>query len=176
MTTTLRSYGSFFRTGAVAAFLLAGAAACESADISAPEAASANVIASTADELEIHVATLQWLIDNKSATGLDAQCVSTGHPDFTNDPGADLLARFAGRTPPVVAYSSCTISISGDTYNPTGGPAEWFFLGTPAINGTRAEIDAGFHLNGRLSERFHCFLRSTGTTWAIRRCDLTFAA
>ena len=166
---------SFLRVG-TAALLLAAAWGCDQAAISAPEAAGANVIASTAAELEIHTATLQWLIDNKSATGLDAQCVSTGHPDFTNDPGADLLARFAGRTPPVVPYSNCTISVTGDTYNPTGGFAEWFFLGTPAISGGRAEIDAGFHLNGRLSERFRCHLRQTGATWAIRRCDLTFAA
>jgi hypothetical protein len=166
---------SFLRAG-TAALLLAAAWGCDQAPLTAPEAAGANVIASTGDELEIHVATLQWLIANKSATGLDAQCVSTGFPDADVDAGTDLLARFAGRTPPVVAYSSCTIAVTGDTYNPTGGFAEWFFLGTPAISGTRAEVDAGFHLNGRLSERFHCFLRQTGATWAIRRCDLTFAA
>ena len=168
----------FFRAGsrAFAAVLLAGTWACEQADtIAAPEAASL-AVATAAQELEIHTAALQWLIDNKSATGLDAQCVSTGHPDADNDPSASLLSRFAGRTPPIVAYSSCTISISGDTYNPTGGPAEWFFLGVPDVTGNGAEVDIGFHLNGRLSERFHCYLRATGSTYAIKRCDLTFAA
>jgi hypothetical protein len=89
---------------------------------------------------------------------------------------AALLSRFSSNVPPVVAYSNCTISVGGDAYIPTGGPAEWFFLGTPAISGKRAEIDAGFHVNGRLSERFHCALRLAGTTWSVSQCTLTGAA
>jgi hypothetical protein len=76
----------------------------------------------------------------------------------------------------VVAYSNCTIAVTGDIYNPTGGQAEWFFLGTPTISGKSAEIAAGFHLNGRLSERFLCNLRQTGGVWAIRSCTLTASA
>jgi len=161
--------------GAAAALLIASAWACESGRIASPEAASLNVVTASAD-VDVQAATLQWLIDNKSATGLDAQCVSVGYPNADVDPGADLLDRFAGRIPPVVAYSNCTISIYGDTYNPTGGPAEWFFLGTPTISGKSAEIAAGFHLNGRLSERFLCTLRQTGGVWAIRSCTLTASA
>ena len=166
-----------FRAGArtTAALLIASAWACESAAISAPEGASL-ADAATAADVDVQAATLQWLIDNKSATGLDAQCVSVGYPDADLDPGADLLNRFAGRTPPVVAYSSCTISIGGDVYNPTGGPAEWFFLGAPTFSGKSAEIAAGFHLNGRLTERFLCKLRQTGSVWSVRGCTLTGAA
>ena len=57
-----------------------------------PETASLNVFASSED-VNVQAATLQWLIDNKSATGLDAQCVSVGYPDAELDPGADLLDR-----------------------------------------------------------------------------------
>jgi hypothetical protein len=167
MTKTLR--------GAAAAFLIASAWACDSAPTASPETAALNVVTASVD-VDVQAATLQWLIDNKSATGLDAQCVSVGYPNADVDPGADLLDRFAGRIPPVVAYSNCTISIYGDTYNPTGGQAEWFFLGTPTISGKSAEIAAGFHLNGRLSERFLCNLRQTGGVWAIRNCTLTASA
>jgi hypothetical protein len=161
--------------GAAAALLIASAWACESGQIASPEAASLNVVTASVD-VDVQAATLQWLIDNKSSTGLDAQCVSVGYPNADVDPGADLLDRFAGRVPPVVAYSSCTIAVTGDIYNPTGGQAEWFFLGTPTISGKSAEIAAGFHLNGRLSERFLCNLRQTGGVWAIRSCSLTGSA
>jgi hypothetical protein len=161
--------------GAAAALLIASAWACDSAPTASPETAALNVVTASVD-VDVQAATLQWLIDNKSATGLDAQCVSVGYPNADVDPGADLLDRFAGRIPPVVAYSNCTISIYGDTYNPTGGQAEWFFLGTPTISGKSAEIAAGFHLNGRLSERFLCNLRQTGGVWAIRNCTLTASA
>jgi hypothetical protein len=171
---------SFFRNAGratTAALLIVSAAACDSASsISAPEGAAALNVASTTVDVDIQAAALQWLIDNKSATGLDAQCVSVGYPEADLDPGADLLSRFAGRTPPVVAFSSCTISIGGDTYNPTGGPAEWFFLGTPTISGKQAEIPAGFHLNGRLTERFLCTVRQQGAAWTVRNCTLTGAA
>jgi len=167
MTKTLR--------GAAAAFLIASAWACESAEIASPETAELNVAVSTVD-VDVQTSVLQWLIDNKSATGIDAQCVSVGYPNADVDPGADLLDRFAGRIPPVVAYSNCTIAVTGDIYNPTGGLAEWFFLGTPTITGKSAEIAAGFHLNGRLSERFLCTLRQTGGVWAVRNCTLTASA
>ena len=78
--------------GAAAALLIAFAWACESHQIASPETASLNVFASTED-VEVQAATLQWLIDNKSATGLDAQCVSVGYPEADLDPGADLLSR-----------------------------------------------------------------------------------
>ena len=161
--------------GATAALLIAFAWACESHQIAAPEAASASFFASSAD-VDVQAATLQWLIDNKSATGLDAQCVSVGYPDADLDPGADLLDRFFSHVPAVVPYSSCTIGVSGDLYKPTGGAAEWFFLGTPTVTRRSAEIAAGFHLNGRLSERFLCKLRQTGTGWTVRGCTLTSAA
>ena len=160
---------------AAAALLIASAWACESSQITATPQAVARTATLATAEVDVQAATLQWLIDNKSATGLDAQCVSVGHPDADLDPGADLLSRFAGRTPPVVAYSSCTINVGGDTYNPTGGPAEWFFLGTPTISGKGAQLQAGFHLNGRLFEQFDCSLRQTGSVWAIRQCKLTAA-
>lgn len=160
------------------ALLLAGAWACESASPSAPEA----VLASDAERpivtspVDVQESTLRWLITNKGAQGFDAYCVATGWPDNVGDPGADLLNRFAGNVPPVVPQSDCTVSISGDTYNPTGGPAQVFRLGDPVITGRVAEIDAGFHINGRLAETFHCTLRLTGQGWAVRECILTSAA
>ena len=160
---------------AAAALLIAFAWACESHQIAAPETASLNVFASTAD-VDVQAATLQWLIDNKSAAGLDAQCVSVGYPDAELDPGADLLDRFFSYVPAVVPYSSCAIGVSGDLYRPTGGAAEWLFLGTPTITRRSAEIEAGFHLNGRLSERFLCKLRQAGAAWTVRGCTLTSAA
>jgi hypothetical protein len=161
--------------GAAAALLIAVAWACESHQIASPEGASLHVFASSED-VDVQAATLQWLIDNKSATGLDAQCVSVGYPDAELDPGHDLLDRFFNYVPAVVPYSSCTIDLGGDRYRPTGGAAEWFFLGTPTVTRRSAEIAAGFHLNGRLSERFLCKLRQTGTGWAVRNCTLTAAA
>jgi hypothetical protein len=167
MTNILRS--------AAAALLIAFAWACESHQIASPETASLNIFASSED-VNVQAATLQWLIDNKSATGLDAQCVSVGYPDEDLDPGHDLLDRFFSYVPAVVPYSSCTIGVSGDLYRPTGGAAEWFFLGTPTVTRRSAEIAAGFHLNGRLSERFLCKLHQTGATWTVRSCTLTSAA
>ena len=161
--------------GALAALLIAFAWACESHQIAAPENGSLNFFATSAD-VDIQAATLQWLIDNKSATALDAQCVSVGYPDATLDPGADLLDRFFSHVPPVVPYSDCIIGIGGDVYRPTGGPAEWFFLGTPTVTRRSAEIAAGFHLNGRLSERFLCKLHQAGEEWRVRGCTLTSAS
>ena len=72
--------------------------------------------------------------------------------------------------------SSCTVSVTGTTYNPTGGPAQWFFLGDPAITGRKAEISAGFQVNGRFAEFYSCDLRLTGQGWIVRECVLTGAA
>ena len=160
---------------AAAAFLIAFAWACESHQIASPETASLKVFASSAD-VDVQAATLQWLIDHKSAAGLDAQCVSVGYPDADLDPGADLLDRFFSHVPAMVPYSSCAIGVSGDLYRPTGGAAEWLFLGTPTVTRRSAEIAAGFHLNGRLSERFLCKLRQTGAGWAVRGCTPASAA
>lgn len=164
-------------TRAAAALLLAGAAwACDSAPTAAPAGALLNetdrpAVTSPAD---VQAATLQWLIENKGAVGFDAYCVSTGENDA--DPVQALLDRFAGNVPPVVPLSSCTVSATGDTYNPTGGPAQWFFLRDPVITGRVAELDAGFHINGRLAEFFHCTVRLTGQGWVVRECELTGAA
>lgn len=127
-------------------------------------------------EFDVHEATLRYMFADKGATGMDAYCVSTGHPDADVDPSPLLLDRFAGNAPPVVAYSSCTISVSGDTYNATGGPAQWFFLGSAAISGKRAQVTTGFHINGRLYERFDCDLRQTVAGWSVTGCTLVAAA
>ncbi|HEX2204865.1 MAG TPA: hypothetical protein VHG91_16265 [Longimicrobium sp.] len=164
-------------TRAAAALLLASVAwACESAPLAAPAEARLDEAdrAPVVNPIDVQAATLTWLIDNKGAAGFDAYCVSVGEND--DDPSAELLDRFAGRTPPVVPLSHCTVSVTGDTYNPTGGPAQWFFLRDPVVTGRTAELDAGFHINGRLAEFFHCTLRLTGQGWVVRECVLTGAA
>ena len=169
---------NLIRTGRLASFAVAALvlAACESQ----PAASVAAPLHNDADRLVVNVedvqeATLRYLFANKGATGMDAYCVSTGYPDFDNDPTSTLLDRFAGNTPPVVALSGCTISVGGDTYNATGGPAEWFKVGTPTVTGRTAEIAAGFHINGRLAESFICDLRYQ-QAWTVTGCTLTGAA
>ncbi len=163
---------------ALAALLLGALWGCDVSSVSAPSAALADEAARPAvtTEADVHEATLRYMFANHGATGMDAYCVSTGWPDASNDPDAGLLARFAGSQPPVVPYSSCTISISGDTYNPTGGPAQWFSLGAATITGRRAELDANWHINGRLAEFYHCTLRLAGSTWRVSGCTLVAAA
>lgn len=161
---------------AVAALLLATVWACESARVAAPDGALLAGGPPVIDPVDAQETTLRWLIDNRGAEGFDAYCVSTGYPDADNDPSADLLNRFAGNVPPVVPLSDCTISVNGDTYNPTGGPAQWFFVGDPAITGHTAEVQAGFHINGRLAEFYLCTLRLTGQGWRVHECELTGAA
>jgi hypothetical protein len=161
---------------AAAALLLVAAWGCESARVTAPEAAVKSDGRVVSPEFDIHEATLRYMFASHGATGMDAYCVSTGHPDATNDPGSLLLDRFAGSSPQVVAYSSCTITVGGDTYDPTGGPAQWFFLGSAAISGRRATVSTGFHVNGRLAEWYDCNLRQTGTGWSVSGCTLTATA
>jgi hypothetical protein len=122
----------------------------------------------------VQEAALRWLIANKSATGIDAQCVSSGYPDLDNDPSSLLLDRFAGSTPPVVPLSSCAVDVSGITYNPTGGFAQWFKLGEPQIAGRRATIPAAMQLNGRLYEGYECRARLQ-SAWTVTGCDLVVA-
>lgn len=170
--TSLRTRG----LRAAAALMLLAAWGCESARVTAPEAALKSDGRVISPEFDIHESTLRYMFANHGATGMDAYCVSTGYPDADNDPSTLLLDRFAGNTPQVVPYSSCTISIGGDTYNPTGGPAQWFFLSSAAISGKRARVTTGFHINGRLFERWECDLRQTGTGWSVSGCVLTAAA
>jgi hypothetical protein len=169
---------SFIRTGRVASFAAAllVLAACDQQ----PTAASA-ADASRSDEarvinpaFDVQEATLAWLIANKSATGLDAQCVSTGFPDVDSDPSPLLLDRFAAYTPPVVPLSSCTVDVTAITYNPTGGFAQWFKLGEPVISGRKATLPAAMQLNGRLYEAYECQARLQ-STWTITRCDVVVA-
>lgn len=166
------------RTGRLASFAVAALvlAACESQ----PTAPVAAPVRSDADRLVVNVedvqeTTLRYLFANKGATGMDAYCVSTGYPDFDNDPASTLLDRFAGSTPPVVALSGCTISVSGDTYNATGGPAQWFKVGSPTVVGRTATVPAAFHINGRLAEWYSCSLRYQ-QAWVVTGCDLVGAA
>ncbi len=161
---------------AAAALLLVAAWGCESARVTAPEAAVKSDGRVISPEFDIHESTLRYMFAGHGATGMDAYCVSTGYPEADNDPSSLLLDRFAGNTPQVVAYSNCTISIYGDTYNPTGGPAQWFFLSPATINGRRARVTTGFHINGRLFEQYDCELRQTGTGWSVSGCTLTAAA
>ena len=163
---------------ALAAVLAAGAWACESAQLPAPDAALGSEIAAApvADPLGAQAATLQWLIDNKGIETFDAYCVATGFPETQTDPSPELLALFAGSTPPVVPASDCTQGIGGNTYNPTGGPAQFFLLGDPVITGRRATVESGFHVNGRFAEFFRCELILTGQGWRVRECVLTAAA
>lgn len=169
---------SFIRTGRLASFAVAVLvlAACESQPTATPAAAlnsdAARLVVNVED---IQESTLRYMFSTKGATGMDAYCVSTGFPDFDNDPSSTLLDRFAGNTPPVVALSSCTISVSGDTYNVTGGPAQWFKVGTPTVTGRTASIQTMFHINGRLAESFVCDLRYRDA-WTVTGCTLTGAA
>lgn len=168
---------SFIRTGRAASFAAAVLvlAACEQQ----PTAPAASALRTGGERVvnpafDVQEATLRWLIDNKSATGLDAQCVSTGFPDFDNDPSPLLLDRFAANATPVVPLSSCTVDVSGITYNPTGGFAQWFKLGEPVISGRRATLPAAMQLNGRLYEGYECQARLQ-QTWTITNCELVVA-
>ena len=169
---------SFIRTGRIASFAAAALvlAACESQPTASAAGASFDegdrVAQST--PLDVQEAALRWLIENKSATGLDAQCVSTGYPETTTDPSSLLLDRFAGRTPPVVPISDCTVEVGGITYNPTGGFAQWFKLGEPVITGRTATIETAMQLNGRLFEAYECDARLRNV-WTITRCTLVAA-
>lgn len=169
---------SITRNGRIASFAAAALvlAACESQPTAAPAGASFTdgdrVAQST--PLDVQEAALRWLIDNKSATGLDAQCVSTGYPNATNDPSSLLLHRFAGSTPPLVPISDCTVEVGGITYNPTGGPAQWFKLGDPVITGRTATIETAMQLHGRLFEAYACQARLRNV-WTITGCDLVAA-
>ncbi len=158
--------------------LVAMLAGCDASALAAPAEAVRDEAARPAapGETDVQEAALRFLIANHGAQGMDAYCVSTGWPEANDDPGAALLDRFAGSQPPVVAYSGCTISVAGDTYNATGGPAQWFSLGSAAIRGRRAELDANWHINGRLAEFYHCTLRLAGDAWRVSGCVLVAAA
>jgi hypothetical protein len=167
----------FIRTGRAASFAAAliVLAACEQQ----PTASAAPALRSEGDRVvnpafDVQEATLRWLIANKSATGIDAQCVSTGFPDADNDPSPLLLDRFAANKPAVVPLSSCTVDVSGITYNPTGGFAQWFKLGEPVIEGRRATLPAAMQLNGRLYEGYECEARLR-SVWTVTDCTLTIA-
>lgn len=168
---------STLRTGALALAALAGLWGCDNANLAAPAEARLNdadrVVLGT--ETDVHEAALRYLFANKADQTVDAFCVSTGFPEADNDPSQSLLDRFLGNTPPVVPLSSCTIAVTGDTYNPTGGRAQWFFVGPATINARNATVGAGFHLNGRLRETFDCSLRYT-TQWTVTNCTLVSAA
>ena len=170
---------SFFRIGRAASFAAAVLvlAACEQQPTAS--AASARLdegerVSATAP-LDVQTATLEWLIANKTAEGIDAYCVSTGYPDLTEDPSASLLDRFAGRKPAVVPLSECTVDVSGITWNQTGGFAEWLKVGEPRIRGAKATIPAAFQLNGRLFEAFECEARRQHGVWTVSECTLVAA-
>ena len=170
---------SFIRTGRAASFAAAVLvlAACEQQPLATPAAANleeAERVSATAP-LDVQTATLEWLIANKTAEGIDAYCVSTGYPDLTNDPGADLLDRFAGRKPAIVPLSECTVDVSGITWNQTGGFAEWLKVGEPQIRGANATIPAAFQLNGRLFEAYECDARRRHGVWTVTDCVLVAA-
>lgn len=163
------------RAASLAAAALIVLAACEQQPIaSASAGALRNERIASSTSLDVQEATLRWLIANKSATGIDAQCVSTGFPAADADPGSLLLDRFSGSTPPVVPLSSCTVDVSAITYNPTGGLAQWFKLGEPVVSGRRATLPAAMQLNGRLYEGYECKARLQ-STWTISECALTVA-
>jgi hypothetical protein len=169
---------NLIRTGRAAslAAALMVLAACEQQ----PTASAAGVLASEGDRvasstpLDVQEAALQWLIANKSATGIDAQCVSTGYPGLNADPSSLLLDRFAAGTPAVVPLSSCTVDVSAITYNPTGGLAQWFKLGEPVVTGRTATFEAAMQLNGRLFEAYACEARLRNV-WVVTGCELTAA-
>lgn len=169
---------SFIRTGRAASFAAAVLvlAACEqqpTASVASARLDEGERIASSTT-LDVQEAALRWLIANKSATGIDAQCVSSGYPDLDNDPSSLLLDRFSTNTPPVVPLSACTVDVSAITYNATGGLAQWFKLGEPVVSGRRATIPAAMQLNGRLFEGYECEARLQ-STWTVSTCNLTIA-
>lgn len=169
---------NLIRTGRAAslAAALVVLAACEQQ----PTASAAGALRNDGERiagsttLDVQEAALRWLIDNKSATGIDAQCVSTGYPDATNDPSSLLLDRFSANTPPVVPLSGCTVDVSAITYNATGGLAQWFKLGEPTVTGRTATIPAAMQLNGRLFEGYECQARLRNA-WTVTDCVLTVA-
>jgi hypothetical protein len=169
---------NLIRTGRAAslAAALIVLAACEQQPTASAAAASFDegdrVASST--PLDVQEATLTWLIANKSALNIDAQCVSTGYPDLDADPSSLLLDRFAANKPAVVPLSSCTVDVSGITYNATGGLAQWFKLGEPVITGRTATIPAAMQLNGRLFEGYECTARLRNV-WTVTDCALTTA-
>lgn len=170
---------SFIRTGRAASFAAAVLvlAACEQQPLATAAAASfeeAERVSATAP-LDVQTATLEWLIANKTAEGIDAYCVSTGYPDLTDDPSTALLDRFAGRKPAVVPLSECNVDVSGITWNQTGGFAEWLKVGEPQIRGAKATIPAAFQLNGRLFEAFECEARRRQDVWTVTDCVLVAA-
>lgn len=168
----------FIRTGraaSIAAAALMVLAACEQQ----PTATAAPALRADGDRVvnpafDVQEATLRWLIANKSATGIDAQCVSVGYPDLNDDPSPLLLDRFDGSTPPVVPLSACTVDVSAITYDATGGLAQWFKLGEPQITGRRATLPAAMQLNGRLFEGYECHARLRNV-WTVTDCTLTIA-
>jgi hypothetical protein len=85
-----------------------------------------------------------------------------------------IPARFAASTPPVVPLSGCTVDVSAITYNATGGLAQWFKLGEPAVTGRTATIPAAMQLNGRLFEGYECQARLRNV-WTVTDCVLTIA-
>ena len=160
-----------------AVLLLMGAAACESASPSAPEAASLDVIeaAPVINDEDVQAVVLQSLIADKGITSFDAFCVSLG--DDPVDPSPVFLDRFAGSTPPVVPVSQCNVAVTGTTYVPTGGPAQYFFIGTPTYTGRRATVSAGFQVNGRFAEFFQCTVRPGAQgSFVVQECVITGAA
>ena len=169
---------SFIRNGRVAAFAAAALvlAACEQQPTAAPAQASFNAgdrIASSVT-LDVQEAALRWLIANKSALNIDAQCVSSGYPELDDDASSLLLDRFAANKPAVVPLSACTVDVSGITYNATGGYAQWFKLGEPQVAGRRATLPAAMQLNGRLYEGYECHARLQNV-WVVTDCALTIA-
>ncbi len=163
---------------AAAALLLTALWGCESADgVAGPGAARTDeTLAAPAPSVaEVQEATFRHLIASSGASGFDAYCISTGENDA--DPSPELLAAFAGSQPPVVPLSDCTISVTGDTYNPTGGPAQWFFVRGVTFTGRVATVDAGWHINGRLAEFYRCTLHpGPQGSYVVRECELVGAA
>lgn len=169
---------SLIRTGRAAslAAALIVLAACEQQPTASAAGALRNdgerIASSTT--LDVQEATLRWLVANKSATGIDAQCVSAGFPNGTTDPSSLLLDRFSASTPPLVPISGCTVDVSAITYNATGGLAQWFKLGDPTVTGRTAVIPAAMQLNGRLFEGYECHARLQNA-WTVTDCVLTAA-
>jgi hypothetical protein len=166
------------RSFAAAALLLVSATACETGGIAGPgQSARFDLVeaAPVPSADAVQSATLDWLIANRGISSFDAYCVSVGDADA--DPSPVFLAAYAANQPPVVPLSSCTVAVTGTTYNPTGGPAQWFFLRDPVFTGRRARIDAGFQVNGRLAEFYTCTLHpGPQGTYVVQNCTLTGAA
>jgi hypothetical protein len=170
---------SFLRTGRAASFAAAVLvlAACEQQPLATPASArmeETERVSATAP-LDVQAATLEWLIANKTADGIDAYCVSTGYPDLTEEPSASLLERFAGRKPALVPLSECTVDVSGITWNQTGGFAEWLKVGEPQVRGAKATLPAAFQLNGRLFEAYACEAKRHQGAWTVTDCVLVAA-